>query len=172
MKKIIKEPESQPAPALMRAVHSVLEPQEESAPKIPPSVLYGSNLKQMKGFHNLRSTLKRDSFLKEFIKSGVEALEDYEVGEETMYDVEIVKFIMQTAEDSFIHYKKQGAEKKSAVVAVCKKYFDNNDVLVSKTIEQMLPFIKHSTFLRRNRSRIYNIGMLFLGMFSSQQSKA
>ena len=99
MKKIIKEPESQPAPALMRAVHSVLEPQEESAPKIPPSVLYGSNLKQMKGFHNLRSTLKRDSFLKEFIKSGVEALEPYEVGEETKYDIQIVKFIMQTAED-------------------------------------------------------------------------
>ena len=172
MKKIIKEPESQPAPALMRAVHSVLEPQEELSPRIPPSVLYGSNLKQMKGFHSLRSNMKRDSFLKEFIKSGIDALEPYQLGEETMYDVEIVKFIMQTAEDSFIHYKKQGAEKKSAVVAICKKYFDDNEVLVGKTVEQMLPFIKHSTFLRRNKSRIYNIGMLFLGMFSSQQSKA
>ena len=171
MKKIIKEPSSEPPP-LMRAVQSVLEPQEESAPKIPPSVLYGSNLKQMKGFHSLRSTMKRDSFLKQFIKSGIEALEPYDVGEETMYDIEIVKFIMQTAEDSFIHYKKQGAEKKSSVIAICLKYFDNNEVLVGKTVEQMLPFIKHSTFLRRNKSRIYNIGMLFLGMFSSQQSKA
>lgn len=174
MKKIIKsEPETPPAPALMRAVHSVLEPQEEqTSSKIPPSVLYGSNLKEMKGFHNLRSNLKRDAFLKEFIKSGVQALEPYEVGEETMYDVEIVKFIMQTAEDTFIHYKKQGAEKKAAVVAVCKKYFDENEVLVGKTVEQMLPFIKHSTFFRRNKTRFYNIGVAFLDLFMSSPNKA
>ena len=170
MKKIIKEPSSEPPP-LMRAVQSVLEPQEESAPKIPPSVLYGSNLKQMKGFHSLRSNMKRDSFLKQFIKSGIEALEPYDVGEETMYDIEIVKFIMQTAEDSFIHYKKQGAEKRAAVITICKKYFDSNEVLVGKTVEQMLPFIKHSTFLRRNKSRIYNVVVLFLGIFATSSSK-
>jgi hypothetical protein len=116
--------------------------------------------------------MKRESFLKEFVSSGSEALGPYEVNDETKYDVEIVKFMMQTAEDTFIHYKKQGAEKRSAVIAICRKYFDDNEVLVSKTIEQMLPFINKSNFWRRNRTRIYNIACLFLGMFQSKSARA
>lgn len=169
LKKIVREPEGN-APELMRQIASVAqeELQPEERPVIPPSILYNSNLKQMKGFRALRSNMKRDIFLKEFITQGKEALEPYSVNDETMYDAEIVKFIMQTAEDVFIHYSKQGQEKKRAVVEVCKKYFDNNEVLVSKVVEQMLPFIKHSTFWRRNRTRIYNIALLFLGLFKGK----
>jgi hypothetical protein len=175
MKKITtnREPSS-PAPIeMLRTVSTVIDiVQQEQEAKIPPSVLYNSNLKKMKGFHNLRSNMKRESFLKEFVSSGSEALGPYEVNDETKYDVEIVKFMMQTAEDTFIHYKKQGAEKRSAVIAICRKYFDDNEVLVSKTIEQMLPFINKSNFWRRNRTRIYNIACLFLGMFQSNSARA
>jgi hypothetical protein len=170
LKKIVKEPESS-APELMRQIaslaHEELQPEDRPV-VIPTAVLYNSNLKQMKGFRALRSNMKRDLFLKEFISQGKEALEPYILNEETMYDVEIVKFIMQTAEDVFIHYSKQGDEKRRAVIEVCKKYFDDNEILVSKTIEQMLPFINHSNFWRRNRSRLYNIALLFLGLFKGK----
>jgi len=163
LKKIVKEPEGN-APELMRQIASVAQ-EEQANTVIPPSVLYNSNLKQMKGFRALRSNMKRDAFLKEFIAQGKEALEPYAVNDETMYDAEIVKFMCQTAEDVFIHYSQQGQEKKRAVVEVCKKYFDNNEVLVSKVVEQILPSISHSTFWRRNKTRIYNIALLFLGLF-------
>jgi hypothetical protein len=164
LKKIVKEPEGS-APELMRQIASLAQEEHPESPVIPPSVLYNSNLKQMKGFRALRSNMKREAFLKEFIVQGKEALEPYAVNDETMYDAEIVKFIMQTAEDVFIHYSKQGQEKKRAVIEVCKKYFDGNEVLVSKMIEQLLPSISHSTFWRRNKTRIYNIALLFLGLF-------
>lgn len=166
LKKIVKEPE-QCAPELMRHVASVVQ-ESQAKPIIPPSCLYNSDLKQMKGFRALRSNMKRDAFLKEFIAQGIEALEPYQVNDETMYDAEIVKFIMQTAEDVFIHYSHQGIEKKRAVVEICKKYFDYNEVLVAKVIEQMLPAIKHSNFWRRNKTRIYNIALLFLGLFKGK----
>lgn len=166
LKKIVKEPEDS-APELMRQIASIAQEELQEAPPviIPPSVLYNSNLKQMKGFRALRSNMKREAFLKEFIVQGKEALEPYAVNDETMYDAEIVKFMCQTAEDVFIHYAKQGQEKKRAVMEVCKKYFDNNEALVSKMIEQVLPSISHSTFWRRNKTRIYNIALLFLGLF-------
>ena len=166
LKKIVKEPEDS-APELMRQIASLAQEELQETPPviIPPSVLYNSNLKQMKGFRALRSNMKREAFLKEFIVQGKEALEPYAVNDETMYDAEIVKFMCQTAEDVFIHYSKQGQEKKRAVMEVCKKYFDNNEALVSKVIEQILPSISHSTFWRRNKTRIYNIALLFLGLF-------
>jgi len=166
LKKIVKEPEDS-APELMRQIASLAQEEQQETPPviIPPSVLYNSNLKQMKGFRALRSNMKREAFLKEFIVQGKEALEPYAVNDETMYDAEIVKFMCQTAEDVFIHYAKQGQEKKRAVMEVCKKYFDNNEALVSKMIEQVLPSISHSTFWRRNKTRIYNIALLFLGLF-------
>ena len=166
LKKIVKEPEDS-APELMRQIASIAQEELQETPPviIPPSVLYNSNLKQMKGFRALRSNMKREAFLKEFIVQGKEALEPYAVNDETMYDAEIVKFMCQTAEDVFIHYAKQGQEKKRAVMEVCKKYFDNNEALVSKMIEQVLPSISHSTFWRRNKTRIYNIALLFLGLF-------
>jgi hypothetical protein len=167
LKKIVKEPEDS-APELMRQIASLAQEEQPQSPVIPPSVLYNSNLKQMKGFRALRSNMKRDLFLKEFIAQGKEALEPYAVNDETMYDAEIVKFIMQTAEDVFIHYAKQGQEKKRAVIEICKKYYDGNEVLVSKVVEQMLPFINHSTFWRRNKTRIYNIALLFLGLFKGK----
>ena len=168
LKKIVKEPEDS-APELMRQIASIAQEELQETPPviIPPSVLYNSNLKQMKGFRALRSNMKREAFLKEFIVQGKEALEPYAVNDETMYDAEIVKFMCQTAEDVFIHYAKQGQEKKRAVMEVCKKYFDNNEALVSKMIEQVLPSISHSTFWRRNKTRIYNIALLFLGLFKS-----
>lgn len=167
MKKIVKnEPEVQPQPALVRSAHSVLDLNPE--PKIPPSVLYNSNLKTMKGFKNLRNNMKREAFLKEFVKSGIEALEPYQVDEDTRYDSEIVKFMCQSVEDIFVKYNKQGDEKKKAVVEICKKYFDDNEVLVSKVIEQVLPFIHRSTFWRRNKHRFYDMIVLFLGMFKGK----
>lgn len=164
MKKIVKnEPDQPPQPALTRSVHTVLE--LDPSPKIPPSLLYNSNLKQMKGFNSLRNNMKREAFLREFILSAKEALEPYKVDEDTKYDAEIVKFMCQSAEDIFVKYSKQGNEKKKAVVEICKKYFDDNELLVGKVVEQMLPFINHSTFWRRNKNRIYDTVVLFLGLF-------
>lgn len=160
LKKIIKPPEDSPPPELRQ--------REELPVKIPPSVLYNSNLKQMSGFKNLRSSMKRDAFLKEFIKQGLEVFALYEVNDETKYDAEIVRFMCQTAEDSFIHYKKQGFEKRKAVVEVCKKYFDDNEVLIGKIVEQVLPLITKSSLFRRCRTRLYNTGMVFLGLFFSK----
>lgn len=167
LKKIVKPPEEIPPDGLKEA--SLIQ---EKKNKIPPSVLYNSSLKKMSGFQNLRSSMKREAFLKQFITQGVDVFEPYDVNDDTKYDAEIVKFMCQTAEDVFIKYSKQGEEKKKAVVEICKKYFDNNEVLVGKMVEQVLPLIKKSTFLRRNRTRIYNLCVFFLGLFLTKPNKA
>ena len=164
LKKIVTkppEPEEEPSESLKTSKHQ----------SIPPSVFYNSNLKKMGGFKNLRSNMKRESFLKEFVTQGLSVFEAYIVDEDTKYDTDIVKFMCQSAEDTFIHYNKQGVEKRLAVVQICKKYFDNNELLVEKLIEQVLPGINKSSFLRRNRTRLYNVGLFFLGLFLNKPSK-
>lgn len=165
-KKIVKSPEESP-PELLRESSAVVQER-----KIPASVLYNSSLKKMSGFRNLRASMKRDAFLKEFIVQGLQVFEPYEVNDDTQYDSEIVKFMCQTAEDIFIKYHKQGEEKKRAVIEVCKKYFDGNEVLTGKMVEQVLPSIIKSSFLRRNRTRIYNLGLFFLGLFLTKPNRA
>jgi hypothetical protein len=59
----------------------------------------------------MRNNMKREGFFKEFIKSGIEALEPYQFDEDTRYDSEIVKFLCQSVEDIFVKYNKQGDEK-------------------------------------------------------------
>ncbi len=158
LKKIVKEPQEAP-PQLMRQASS---PEVKS---VPEKSLYNSNLKKVKGFHNLRSNLKREIFLDEFISESKSALELYSNDDATNYDNEILLCLMQTAEDTFIQYKKQGVEKKHAVVEICKKYYDDNDVLVGKLVEQNMKNIKHSNFLRRNKNRLIKIFFLFVNIF-------
>jgi hypothetical protein len=134
---------------------------------VPPSKMMGADLTKLKSFKTFRASAKRSIFYDNFIRDGKNVLNTYDNDEELHYAYEIVQFIMQIAEDSFIKYKKQGSEKKVAVIEIVKKYFDDNDELVGKVVEQLMSHIRKSNILTRNKTRIKNGLLILLSFFIS-----
>ena len=120
--------------------------------EIPPKLLFNSDMKQLKGFREMRINLKHDALFKDFVESMTNVLDLFD-NSERKYDSDIVQFVVQSAEDTFISHLHMGDIKKRAVVAICKRYFNDDVELVSKIIDMVLPLIKRSSFYRRNKTR-------------------
>ena len=134
--------------------------------------MMGADLKKLKSFKAFRSSAKRDLFLNNFVQEGKVTLEAYDNDEELHYAYEIVQFMMEIAEHAFIQYKKQGSEKRSAVIAIVKKYFDDNEELVAKVIEQLMSHIRKSNIFSRNKTRIKNgLYILLSFVFSMPEAR-
>ena len=132
--------------------------------EIPPKLLFNSDMKKLKGFRDVRINLKQDALSKDFIESMTNVLDLFD-NSERKYDSDIVQFVVQSAEDTFISHPKMGDIKSKAVVAICKRYFNDDVELVSKIIQMVLPLIKKSSFYRRNKTRAKQLFLSLLNMF-------
>ena len=132
--------------------------------EIPPKLLFNSDMKKLKGFRDVRINLKQDALSKDYIESMTNVLDLFD-NSERKYDSDIVKFVVQSAEDTFISHPKMGYIKSKAVVAICKRYFNDDVELVTKIIEMVLPLIKKSTFYRRNKTRAKHFFLWLLNIF-------
>jgi hypothetical protein len=56
---------------------------------------------------------------------------------------------MQICEDYVVYTSKSGKTKRDIVLKVCKKFFNNDEKLLSAIIENELKNIIHSTLFRR-----------------------
>ena len=71
--------------------------------------------------------------------------------DERKYSYETVQFVAQACEDEFIQEKNMSQMKHDCVVEVCKKYFNDDIELVEAILNQVMPRIIQSHFLRRLR---------------------
>ena len=143
---------------------------EEEIPKkmmsIPSkTILNNTDLKNLKGFRAVRKRIKQQNMKDEFIKqvSGVLDLFDKH---DNKYEHEIIQFVCSVAEDFFISHKKMGILKEEAVVKCVSKYFNDDEDLVRKIIQLVLPNIQKTNILRRNKQRIFNFFFGLVEKFS------
>ena len=142
---------------------SITDPEVDEEAEIPkkelsiPSktILNNTDLKNLKGFSKIRKHIKQQNMKEEFIKqvSGVLDLFDKK---DNKYEHSIIEFVCSVAEDYFISDSGMGDLKESSVVECCSKYFNNDEDLVKKIIQLVLPNVPKSNILRRNKTRIYN----------------
>ena len=81
------------------------------------------------------------------------------------YEHEIVQFVCSVAEDFFISHSKMGLIKEDAVVKCVSKYFNNDEELVRKIIQLVLPNITKSNVFRRNRQKFMNLVFFLVDKF-------
>lgn len=148
LKKLVSEP---PKEQIKRQADTTVTESQE----IPPKLLFNSDLKELKGFREMRITLKQNLMYCDFVESLSNVLDLFD-NTQRKYDHDIVQFVCQSAEDAFISHKQMGLLKKKAVVEICKRYFNDDAELVSKIIEIVLPNIIKSSLYRRNKKRLSN----------------
>jgi hypothetical protein len=128
--------------------------------QVPPSSIMGYNLKNDKQFHEKRSAIKMQKKIAMVIQQIEVALSLFptdelnESGDEVnKYKYSLVRLAMDICEQVFFE-KKSGAMKKQVVMSTVMPYFANDEKLVEKFIEILMPTIKQSTFLSRNKQRM------------------
>ena len=136
-------------------VNEVLgDPSEVSPPKeVPPKELFGSNLKNLNGYREMRKKIKLQRLEAEFISQTSSMLNLFHTNEKH-YDYKCVQYIVQLAEDYFVSHPKLGELKERAVIASIKKFYNDDDELVKSIIQMVLPSIKKSTFMRRTVNNV------------------
>ena len=129
------------------------------------TILNNTDLKNLKGFRAVRKRIKQQNMKDEFIKqvSGVLDLFDKH---DNKYEHEIIEFVCSVAEDFFISHKKMGELKEEAVIKCVSKYFNDDEDLVKKIIQLVLPNVPKTNILRRNKQRIFNFFFIVLEKFS------
>lgn len=89
----------------------------------------------------------------EFINK-IQAILDLFDRSENRYNEKIVLFAMQAIENFFVGKKKIGDIKLKCVIEACKKYFNEDEDLVKKFVDLMLPLLK--------TNRLYKLKVYFL----------
>ena len=92
----------------------------------------------------------------EFINK-IQAILDLFDRNENKYNEKIVLFAAQAVENYFIGKRKVGNIKLKCVIEACKKYFNDDEELVKKFVELVLPHLKTS---RLYRLRVYFLKLL------------
>ena len=149
--------------------HDVAEEEDQEISKkylsVPSkTILNNTDLKNLKGFRAVRKRIKQQNMKDEFIKqvSGVLDLFDKK---DNKYEHSIIEFVCSVAEDFFISHAKMGILKEEAVVKCVSKYFNDDDELVRKIIQLVLPNVPKSNILRRNKQRIINFVFFLVEKF-------
>ena len=114
----------------------------------PKKILNNSNLKKLKSYRNLRKNIKSQNEESEFISQLTDVLNLFDENE-VHYDPDVLVLIMQIAENWFLG-KKDGEKRKRNVIIVAKRFFDENEELVNKMIEIVLPRVMQNKYIERN----------------------
>jgi hypothetical protein len=75
-------------------------------------------------------------------------------GDEVHYSWEVILFVMTECE-RFLLVKGSGAEKQAIVIEICKKYFNDDEVLVKLVISLLMHRLPQIKFLERIIRRAY-----------------
>jgi hypothetical protein len=128
------------------------------------TILNNTDLKNLKGFRAVRKRIKQQNMKDDFIKqvSGVLDLFDKK---DNHYEHEIIQFVCSVAEDFFISHGKMGELKEQAVIKCVAKYFNDDEDLVRKIIQLVLPNVPKTNILRRNKQRIINFFFILVEKF-------
>jgi hypothetical protein len=136
-----------------------------------PKSLFGSSLKHIEGYRDMRKYKKVQKLEQEFVSEMSKIMRLFET-DEKKYDAELVKFVCEIAENYFILYPGQmGSSKKKAVIAVVSKFFNNDELLIEKIIDLVLPTIKKTNILRRSKHRVKRLFLYLLSTLVCSQSK-
>lgn len=110
-----------------------------------------TSMRTLNGFDEKRKAFKHKLFYNTFINDMNEQLGMLQDMDERKYSYETVQFVAQACEDEFIQEKNMSQMKHDCVVEVCKKYFNDDIELVEAILNQVMPRIIQSHFLRRLR---------------------
>ncbi len=119
------------------------------------TILNNTDLKNLKGFKQIRKKIKQQNMKNDFIKQMSGVLDLFDTSS-NHYEHSIIQFCCSVAEDYYITNVKMGDLKEESVIECCSKYFNNDILLVKKIIQLVLPNVPKSNILRRNKTRIYN----------------
>jgi len=124
-----------------------VETQNHSSPNetVPPNKLYGSNLKKLKSFKNIRKTAKMNNLKFQFIKDLYPILLFLPPADENNdLDDDILVQVMELAEQHFFYGEKEEREqlKLESVVEIMLPYFRNDDKILEKAIKNVSNRVK------------------------------
>jgi hypothetical protein len=123
--------------------------------KIPEKYFMLSNLKtKLPDYADRRRHVKNAQYQDYWTAQINELLSVYNENQGDKYHLKLTRAIMQIVEDYMIYAPKLGACKKYVCMSILKRFFDNNEELLSCIIEDQLAFIEHSTLFRRLMARV------------------
>lgn len=135
---------------------------EQQPQEIPDKELFGYDLKQIKGYRDIRAAIKDDLRKKDFVEKVSKMLE-LVASDENLYDYDILKNVIIMAEHHFIEHQKCGPLKKSAVIdATVDILFEGNRKIAGKMIELKIKEIWQSNIVTKNKSKIAKLFFFFL----------
>ena len=144
-----EEIELQPLPA-----PEIITPDVIEQLKLPPTNIFGNNLKEIKSFRDIRHEIKNNIKIQKFKDEVSNVLKYFNV-HKLKYNHDVVKFVCQIAEDFFLE-KHSGQTKLKCVIEVCKMLYGNNEDLTQSIIEMVLPAIIHMNRFRKIKIQIRN----------------
>lgn len=130
----------------------------DDAPKnVPPSNLYGHNLKKMKSYKKLRRGYKLSNQKAIFLGDLNAILKEFKP-DAHKYDDELLIEILDLAEKYFVYGSKEDREnvKSECVLELMKPFFNNDENLIEKTISNVWHRVDKSNGMRRAFIRLKN----------------
>jgi hypothetical protein len=179
MKRIVVSPTESERPAIVLGEEAI---QSESVSKVDerlesitiddlPKSLFGSSLKNIDGYREMRKYKKVQKLEQEFVSEMSKIMKLFQT-EEKKYDAELVKFVCELAENYFVLYPSQmGGSKEKAVIKVVSPFFNHDELLIKKIIDLVLPTIKKTNILRRSKHRVKRLFLFLLSTLVCSQSK-
>lgn len=139
----------------------------------PPDPFENDNIKEVpktklkmtgiKGFTEKKKKLKLIKMKNHVMEELKNSIDIFDKGE-LYLNHSLVLFVSQIVED-FFNKPSQGDIKREVVLEVCKPFFDGKEDLVDMVLELVFDKIEKTTFFRRNKQRLKNIGCFFLELF-------
>ena len=126
------------------------EEEEKQQHQLPPKYFMNSNLKNIMpaDYADKRRDIKHNKYAL-YWSNEIDNLISVYNETDDKYHIKLVNSIMQICEDYVIYTSKSGSTKRDIVLKVCKKFFNNDEKLLTAIIENELKNIIHSTLFRR-----------------------
>ena len=131
----------------MNAPQIEIKKREEIA--VPDLVLFGQELK---GLKIKISDIKLLNLQSDFCQK-VKTVLDLFDKENNRYSDSILYFVMSCVENQVLK-KGSGELKKRIVIECTREYFDNNDLMISKMIDLLMPTLNQNKFIKRNGKKV------------------
>ena len=149
----IDEPSLNQQPQLTR--QPSLLTNEQTNKNLPPSSIYGRNLKKIKSYRRLRRNKKISIQKQVFINDLKSILTEFPVDQHQLDD-ELLVEVLSIAESYFIYGDKSDREqaKSEAVELLMEPYFRNDNDLFKKTVSHVWRKVQKSNLYKRLWSRL------------------
>lgn len=106
-----------------------------------------------------KQNLKTKAKIEEFVSKMKSVLDTIDKDGMKKYNIEIVKFVIESAEHVFTK-PKSGDIKKSVSIEILKSFFDDNEELIERFIDMGLKDIEKSTRWTRARNFFFRVAQV------------